>query len=67
MSAALTNQLRESLILERARRLYTLVTVAPEDEAITILRTALRTERDEGIKTGHDQAERFSHELEKAS
>lgn len=60
MSGALTNQLRESLILERARRLYTIVTVAPEDEAITILRTALRTERDEGIATGHDQAMRHA-------
>ena len=67
MSTSLTNQLRESLLLERARRLYGIVTVASEDDAIERIKAALRVERDEGIETGIRQAETHGHHLRAVS
>lgn len=64
MSTALMNTLRESLILERARALYTVVTVATEEDAIEIIKLALRVERDEGIKAGHKQAEQHATDID---
>jgi hypothetical protein len=66
MSALMTT-LRESLILERAKALHSVVQTAPADEAIEIVRLALRVERDEGIETGIRQAETHAELLEKAS
>ena len=69
MTAALTNQLRESLLLERARKIYRIVWMAAgnENERVDLIRDILRITRDEGIATGIDQAQRFEHELEKAT
>ena len=69
MTAALTNQLRESLLLERARKIYRIGWMAAgnENERVDLIRDILRITRDEGIATGIDQAQRFEHELEKAT
>ena len=66
MTAALTNQLRESLLLERARKIYR-IAAGNENERVDMIRDILRITRDEGIATGIDQAQRFEHELEKAT
>jgi len=59
--------LRESLILERAKALHRVVCTAPADEAIEIIKLALRVERDEGIETGIRQAETHGHHLRAVS
>jgi hypothetical protein len=64
---ALMTTLRESLILERAKALHRVVCTSPADEAIEIIKLALRVERDEGIETGIRQAETHAELLEKAS
>ncbi len=65
--SALMNTLRENLILERAKNLYSIMQIAPEQEAIDVIKRALRLERDGGITTGINQAQRFADELRKAS
>jgi len=67
MSAALMNQLRESLLLERAKRLYHIAHVETSEIAIETIKLSLRLERDEGIHTGIEQAQRFADELRKVA
>lgn len=60
MNDALMAQLRESLLLERARKIYLIVDLAQGDEGIDAIKEILRTTRDEGIAAGLDQADRLA-------
>lgn len=68
MSDKLMDTLRESLLLERARKIHHIAKHYSDDAcAVEMIKAVLRDTRDEGIQTGHDQTVKYSEELEKAS
>lgn len=66
-SEALMDQLRESLLLERANKLYHIAHRVGETQGVNLIRDMLRITRDEGIAVGLDQKARFADQLEKVS
>lgn len=64
MSDALMDQLRESLLLERARKIYRVTLKAPPETAILMVSDILRITRDEGIAVGLGQTERHAAAIE---
>lgn len=66
MSDALMEQLRESLLLERARKIYSITysAVRTKTDAIDLIRDVLRITREEGIAVGLDQATRHAQQIE---
>lgn len=67
MSDALMCQLRESLLLERAKLLYEASQRLPDPGAIDVIRDMLRVTRDEGIAVGLDQATRHIQQIEEVA
>lgn len=67
MNDLLMHQLRESLLLERARKIYRVTLKAPPETAILMISDILRITRDEGIAVGLDQKARFADQLEEVS
>lgn len=64
MNDMLMHQLRESLLLERARKIYLTTCDHSEHNAICMIRDILRITRDEGIAVGLDQAARHATQIE---
>lgn len=64
MSDALMDQLRESLLLERANKLYHIAHRVGETQGVNLIRDMLRITRDEGIAVGLDQATRHAQQIE---